>query len=79
MTRAKMYKTRKLGSSKKKIVSFKGTSKIQYGAALREKHPAIKSVKNQKSKSTYTFSSIFPNEDIMNRAHKVISQVEFAK
>lgn len=79
MIRAKNYKTRKLGSFKKKSGLFKGNSKISYGVALRVKHLGRKSVNNQKPKSTYTFSSIFPNEDIMNRAHKVISQVEFAK
>ena len=69
---------RKFGGSKKKIASFKENSKIPTEVALRGKHPNKKNANNLNPKSTYTFSSIFPNEDIMNRAHKVISRVGFA-
>lgn len=73
MTRA----NRKSSSPKIKIITFEETSnKISYDATLQGQHSGKKIVNNPK---TYTFSSIFPNEDIMNRAHKVISRVEFAK
>ena len=76
MTRA----NRKSSSPKIKIITFEETSnKISYDATLQGQHSGKKIVNNPKPKETYTFSSIFPNEDIMNRAHKVLSRVEFAK
>lgn len=81
MAKIRMNKFKKLGASSetKKVVVLKKNLKVSYATVDRKKHTTVEFRADQRQKSTYTFSSIFPNADIMNRAHKIIRQVEYVK
>lgn len=81
MARTKLNKCKQSGTGfrPKKTAVLKQALKASHVTIDRKTHTTVESGAGQRQKSTYTFSSIFPNADIMNRAHKIISQEEFVK